>query len=366
MNAFNNQGVVDNIDVPTLASYPNLLSGGSTGATLRQSEVGLEVFGPTLAGARTSADIQLDFGGGAPVIPNGVTSGLLRLRTATMRMDWDRTSLIAGQDGLFISPQSPTSFASLIVPALAYSGNLWSWVPQIRAEHRLNFTEGSGLTLQGGVLDPLTGELPGLGFYRGASAGENSRAPGVGTRAAWSQRVFGRALILGVAGYYSRQNWGYGRELNGWVGSSDWQIPFTSWLTLTGEFYRGSAIGGLGGGIGRSVLFSGAPNNPATSVIPLNAIGGWTQVKVAPAPKLEFNAAAGQDNPYAKDLRFFPNPQSYLNPFISRNRAEFVNFVYRPRSDLLVSAEFRHLRTFEINGDSNTANHVNLAMGFLF
>jgi len=366
LNAFNNQGVVDNIDVPTLAGYRTPLSSGSAGATLRQSELGVEGFGPTLAGARTSADLQLDFGGGVPAIPNGVTSGLLRIRTATMRMDWDRTSIVVGQDGLFLAPQSPTSFASLIVPALAYSGNLWAWVPQIRVEHRLEVAEKSGLTLQAGLLDSLTGELPANEYYRIPSAGENSRKPGVGARAAWSQRLLGRDLVLGVAGYYSWQNWGFNRNVNGWAGSSDWQIPFTSWLRLTGEFYRGSAIGGFGGGIGRSVLFNGPPTDATTLVRPLNTIGGWTQFKVAPAPKIEFNVAAGQDNPFAKDLRFFANAQSYLDPSLSRNRAEFVNFVYRPRSDLLFSAEFRHLRTFEINGDSNTANHVNLAMGFLF
>ena len=99
LNAFNNKGVVNNIDVPTLAEYPTPLSSGSAGATLRQSELGLEGFGPTLAGARTSADIQVDFGGGVPAIPNGVTSGLLRIRTATMRMDWDRTSIITARMG---------------------------------------------------------------------------------------------------------------------------------------------------------------------------------------------------------------------------------------------------------------------------
>jgi hypothetical protein len=114
------------------------------------------------------------------------------------------------------------------------------------------------------------------------------------------------------------------------------------------------------------VLFNGPLSDPATSVRPLNSMGGWAQLKVIPAPKIEFNGAAGQDNPFARDLRLFANSQSYLNPSLSRNRAGLVNFVYRPRSDLLFSAEFRRLRTFEINNDSQTANHVNLAMGFLF
>ncbi len=367
LNAFNNQGAVDNLDVPTIATFRSpLVSGGSVGATLRQTEIGIEGFGPTFAGARSSADLQLDFGGGVPNIPNGVTSGLLRMRTATVRLDWDHTAVVVGQDALFLAPQSPTSFASLIVPALSYSGNLWGWIPQIRVEHRFDLGGQSGLTLQGGVLDPLTGELPATEYNRQPSAGENSRNPAAGARAAWSQRVFGRDFVFGAAGYYSKQNWGFNRDVNSWAAMTDWEIPFTSWLKLTGDFYRGSAVGAFGGGIGRSVLFNGLLSDPATLVRALNSMGGWTQLKVIPAPKLEFNGAIGQDNPFARDLRSFASVESYINPNLSRNRAGFLNFIYRPRSDLLLSAEFRRLRTFEINNDSQTANQVNLAMGFLF
>ena len=37
----------------------------------------------------------------------------------------------------------------------------------------------------------------------------------------------------------------------------DWTLPLNRWFTLSGSFYRGQAIGGIGGGIGRSVLSSG-------------------------------------------------------------------------------------------------------------
>jgi hypothetical protein len=105
MNLASNQGVVDSIDLPTLAygEAPGG-SGGSFGATLRQSEIGFEAFGPTVAGARTTADLQLDLAGGFPPVPNGINSGLVRLRTATMRMDWTNTSVVVGQDAIFFSP----------------------------------------------------------------------------------------------------------------------------------------------------------------------------------------------------------------------------------------------------------------------
>jgi hypothetical protein len=67
MNAFRNLGNSDNLDLPTYAE--NVLPGwpqANLGFSMRQSEIGLELFGPTVAGAKTSADIQFDFAGGFP------------------------------------------------------------------------------------------------------------------------------------------------------------------------------------------------------------------------------------------------------------------------------------------------------------
>jgi len=367
MNLFSNQGVVDNIDLPMLA-YARLPgdSGGSFGATLRQSEIGFEAFGPTVAGAKTRADLQLDLAGGFPSIPNGIDSGLMRLRTATMRMDWTNTSVVVGQDEVFFSPNSPTSFATLAVPALSGAGNLWAWVPQIRVEHRVALGEDSSLILQGGILDPVTGETPSSGDYRAAGPGEESRQPAYASRIAWTQNAFGQPLRLGVAGYYSRQDYGFGQNVDGWAGMADVELPLHHQFSLTGEFFRGRALGGLYGGVGRSVLFSGTPGSAGTEIQALDSIGGWAQLKYRPAIKWEFNAAFGMDNPYASDLNYFEHPHSYGGLIVARNQAGFVNMIYRPRSDLLFSAEYRHLTTYSLVDGGNNAGHLNLMMGVLF
>jgi len=371
MNLVSNQGVVDSVDLPTVAyAQPPGSSGGSFGATLRQSEVGLEAFGPTVAGAKTTADLQLDLAGGFPSIPNGINSGLVRLRTATMRMDWTTTSVVVGQDAIFFSPNSPTSFATLAIPALTYAGNLWSWVPQIRVEHRVALGEESSLTFQGGILDPVTGEVPGTepgsSYYRQAGPGEASRQPAYGTRIAWTRNVFGQPLRVGVGGYYTRQDYGFNRNVDGWAGMTDIELPLSHQLSLSGKFYRGRAVGGLDGAFGQSVLFSGDPTLPSTEVQALNSLGGWAQLKYRPANKWEFNAAFGMDNPYASDLKYFAYPRSYGDPTLARNQGSFVNMIYRPRSDLLFSAEYRHLTTVSLADGGNSAGHLNLMMGVLF
>jgi hypothetical protein len=368
-NLFSNQGTVDNIDVPTLAYQSSgLQTSGSFGGTLRQSIFGFEVFGPELMGAKTSGNVNFDVGGGFPAVSNGVNSGLVRLRTGTMRLAWKDTDLVVGQDQLFFAPNSPTSFASLIVPALSYSGDLWAWTPQIRVEHRIAASRNSTITLQGGILDNLTGEPPYYAYtwYRAPQAGESSRQPAYAGRIAYSHPVFGHTFTLGAAGYYSREDYGYGRNVNGYAAMLDWILPLDRWFTLSGSFYRGQAIGGIGGGIGRSVLSNGPLLDPATSVIPLNTVGGWVQLKYRPMPKLEFNAAFGQDNPFAADVRFFANAASYGDPTLTRNQGMFANAIYRPRSDLLFSLEYRRLKTFSIYDYNSTAGQVNLGMGVLF
>jgi hypothetical protein len=367
LNFFSNRGNTDNQDVPGYALAPSSYnSGNSFGATLRQSEIGLEVFGPRVAGARTMGSLQADFAGGFPNAPNGINSGLFRLRLASMRMDWERTSIVAGQDNLFLSPRAPASFASLAVPAFSYSGDLWAWTPQLRVEHRFDLTSQQYVTLQGGILDNLTGEPPYATYGRNVQAGERSGQPGYGLRVAWTKDVLGRELTLATAGYYSRQNWGYDRRIDGWAGMADWEIPLTRWAEIEGEFYRGRAVGGLGGGIGRSVLFSGNPLDPTSLMRGLDDVGGWSQLKIRASSKLEFNGAFGLDSPYGDDLRAFPGSQSYLDPTLARNRSSLVNFIYRPRSNLLLSTEYRHLRTYHLDNENYPADQVNMMMGILF
>ena len=370
-NLFGNSGTVDNQDVPTWAEPPNPgSSSGSVGGTLRQSIIGLETFGPEIWGARTSASVNFDFGGGLPATNNGVNDGLVQLRTAAVRLDWKTTSVIAGQDQLFLSPLSPTSFASVIVPPLAYAGNLWTWTPQLRVEHRFALSGDSTVTVQGGFLDPLTGEIPGGGYYtwyRTATAGEQSRQPAYAARVAYSHPFFGQTFTVGAGGYYSRQNWGYDRIVNAWAGTMDVNLPLGRRFVLSSEFYRGAAIGGLGAALGRSVLFDGMLSSPSTEVVPLNVVGGWGQLKFRATPKLEFNGAFGQDSPFAADVRYFGEQvTSYAAPYFTANRGAFGNVIYRPRSDLLLSMEYRRLRTFNIYDSSNQADQVNMSVGVLF
>jgi regulator of replication initiation timing len=366
LNLFHDRGAVDNLDVPTYSSAFGPYGLNPTfGATLRQSELGLEVFGPELAGAKTSGQVQFDFGGGFPSgALDGINTGIVRLRTANMRMDWDNTSLIVGQDSLFISPNSPTSFASLLVPSFGYSGNLWSWTPQVRLEHKFNLAEDQNVSVQAAILDNVTGE-PSYGSHRLPQAGESSGLPAYAARTAWTKDISGKPVTFGASGYYSRQNWGQGWIADGWAAVGDWRVPLSSRFEFSGEAYRGKAVGGIGGGIGQSVLISANPTNFAPDFLPLNSAGGWSQLKFSATSRLEFNGAFGVDSPFARDLHAVPSPAGVYPNVLAANRSAMLNFIYRPRSDLLFSGEYRHLRTSQIL-NYYSADQVNVTMGVLF
>ncbi|MGA3211203.1 MAG: hypothetical protein ABSD20_07830, partial [Terriglobales bacterium] len=225
VNLFENRGSVDSIDNPTMAAPAVPESSGSFGGTPRQSIIGLQAFGPQVAGARTTADVQFDFAAGFPPAENGDIYGIARLRTATLRMDWEQTSVVAGQDSLFFAPLSPMSFASVSSPALTYAGNLWAWTPQLRIEHRFDLPDRSNLMLQAGILDPLTGEYPEDPYLRLPTAGEAANQPAYAARVAYTHELFGRPLTVGAGGYYSRQDWEVPHRVNGWAGTSDLSVP---------------------------------------------------------------------------------------------------------------------------------------------
>src|SRR5882757_3972211 len=369
LNMYDNRGTVEYQDIPSVAEPPQtealFVSPSSFGGTLRQSQIRLQAFGPDIAGARTSADLHFDFAGGFPNTSNGVAMGLVRLRTGTIRLDWANTSIVAGQDGLFFAPLAPTSLATLAVPALSYAGNLWAWTPQVRIEHRFVFSDTSSVSVQGGILDSLSGDFPADSFIRFPTWGEMSGQPAYAARVSLSQRVFGQNLTVGLGGYYGRQNWGFGRIVNGWAGTADVTLPLGKLFEFTGEFYRGKAVAGLGGGIGQSALFTGSFIDPATKITGLDSMGGWAQLKFKPRTNFEINGAIGLDNPFANELRNFASNPIYLGAY-TRNLSPLVNFIYQVRSDILFSTEFRHLQTTILDFGSNKANLITFSLGYIF
>jgi hypothetical protein len=364
INAFSVRNTVDNLDVPTVAlPRPPGESGGSFAASVRQSRINLQVFGPDWKGTKTTGEMSFDFWGGFPATNNGLSSALLRLRTATFALDGNKTSVVIGQDLPFFSPRSPTSLASSAHPSLSSSGNIWTWTPQVHVEHRFDLSETDTFSIRGGVLDAFTGESA-TEYDRTPTAGERSRVPAYATRVGWQRTLNDRAAAAGVGAYYSRQNWGFGRNVDSWALTTDWEFPFAKWFSLSGEFYRGRAMAGLGASASGSVRFSGPPPLPGSSVLPLENVGGWSQLKYKPLDRIEFNAAFGADQPFHHGINF--NHVAVEGSPFSRNESGFFNVIYQARSNLFFSMEYRKLWTYGFFDPKRTADHISITSGIAF
>ena len=248
-------------------------------------------------------------------------------------------------------------------PPLSAAGNMWTWTPQIRVERRFALSESDTFSVQGGVLDPLTGEFP-AEYDRTPTAGERSRMPAWATRIGWQREASNHVNGFGVGSYYSRQNWGYGRTVDAWAVTGDWDFTLGKGFSLSGELYRGRALGGLGAGVTGSVFFSAA--NPST-VLPLNNVGGWSQLKYKPVERMEFNAAFGEDEPFRPHIAgrlMYP----YTTPAatVSRNASGFLNTIFQARSNLLFSVEYRRLWTYGFYSPRRTADQISITSGIAF
>ena len=369
-NAFFNAGVVDNVELPTLALTRNPGSShGSAGATMRQTVLTLQGTGPKLGGARSTAAISADFFGGSSSNIYGYTStaGVIRMRQAFVDLDWEKTTIEASFSGPLISPLSPTSYATVAQPALAGSGNLWTWSPQLRIEQRVPFSDQRWLSFEGGFIYP---QSPGYTAIQLDSPVEASRRPGYEGRFSYhagdATRATARPFALGVGAYSSSQFYNSNTHIHSWAVTGDWQIP-VKWFELSGEIYRGRGLGGLGGSAYKDTLtgkdeVSGLPRTRG-----VDAIGGWSQLKLRLTPTFEANAMFGVDNAFSSNFEgLILSPSSNPLQLYARNNTVAGNLVFRPKTYLILSPEYRRILSWRYTGQANVANIFTIAAGYQF
>jgi uncharacterized coiled-coil protein SlyX len=373
-NSFLNKGLPDSIDVPSVALHQTSTSGnGSLGATLRQTILGIEGVGPRIGGAHTSANVNIDFFSGLAYTSYGTSAGSVRMRTASVDFDWAKDSVELGLVGPLISPLSPTSYATVAEPSLAGAGNLWNWAAQLRYAHQIPLSDDHHVKFEFGLWDsPSAGYNGNQQLVRVASPAELAQQPGYETRVSYGS-AGDRGLQLGAGGYYSRQAYpgyqGYpGTEnLDSWAGTADWRLPFAHHFEISGEAYRGRSIGGLGGGDYKDVIAGNDPVSGAAVLHGLNAVGGWTQLKMRFSQSLETNFSFGLDDGFARDFHAVVLPSTATATQLrARNEMAIANLIFRPKTYIILSPEYRRIWTFPINSTMNSMNIFTLSAGYQF
>jgi uncharacterized coiled-coil protein SlyX len=368
-NSFVNLGVVDYIDLPSVANPATVgVSSGAAGAGLRQTILGLHGTGPTFWGARTSAEINIDFFGGISYSNYGTSAGSVRMRTANVTLDWQNDTVRAGLVGPLISPLSPTSYATVAEPGMSWAGNLWTWAPEISVEHRHLLQNGKHIGMQFGLWDSPSSGFSTSEIIRAPSPGELTKQPAYEVRLSYAGKDAVHGMQVGLGGYYSRQSYPNFRSNDSWAVTGDWRLPLAAHFELSGEGYRGRSLGGLGGGVYKNVL-TGTPD-PITGITPirgLNAVGGWGQMKWKPWTAFEANVAMGQDSGFARDFHILPPPVGASNSQLRARNQMFVgNLIYCPKTYLIFSPEYRRIWTWLITGSGATADIFTFTIGYQF
>jgi hypothetical protein len=267
---------------------------------------------------------------------------------------------------------SPSSYATVAEPSLAGAGNLWTWAPQLRYTHRFSLPQERHLQVELGLWDSPAAGYNSNQLFRSASPAELAEQPAYEARISYGTAA-DQGLQLGIGGYSSQQSYpgyqGYpGTEhLNSWAVTSDFRLPFARHFEISGEAYRGRSIGGLGGGVYKDVVTGTSPATGANVLQPLNAIGGWAQFKTRFSSTLETNISLGLDNGFARDFHAVVlSPTAGVTQLRARNRMLVANLIFRPKSYIILSPEYRRVWSWPINSTASTLDVFTLSAGYQF
>jgi hypothetical protein len=338
-NGFLNSHQSGGADYPVTASAPGR---NHSGATLRQTMLGLEFRSPgAVAGGTVHGSVYMDFLAGG-------TAQEMRLRTASVEVAWKSRSIMAGLEKPIFNPREPSSLAQVGISPLTGTGNLWLWLPQIRAEQDFNFGRSSGLRAQVGVLQtretaPYAGAtLPGVL--------EGSR-PALEGRFEFFHSLDDERRLEFAPGFHMSTTHVGPVSIPSSLFSMDWF--FNPWrrLELTGAFYGGHNAGMLGNGYGQGFHGYG------TNLRPENSTGGWAQLTVHAVPRIDLHLFSGQQDDQNRTLD---------TGRIGKNLMFGGNLFYRVAPNVLVGLEASQLRTVYIGLGTRINNHYDLALAYRF
>lgn len=348
MNVFRNRGETNNVDVPMYwKEGPPGSPANGTGFAIRQTTLTLALTAPDVLGGDFTGDLDADFYGGQFPSAGGRTHPVLRIRTARAIVDWPNAQLMVGQEQPLIAGLDPVSLSSVGVPLFSYAGNLWLWLPQIRAGWHTNGRLRVGV--QGAVLAPTSGDTVGQ-FNTEFDAAEQTGRPFLEgrTHIAWGELENGGEIGIGY--HTGKVTDAAGDARSSTALGADFLVPIGTRVELRGEYYSGQILRGLGGGaIGQNFGQGGTT--------PVRAVGGWAQVNLRATPQLTVGAGRGFDDPEDDDL-------ATLKTF-QRNTVTSAHLHWRPSGPLVFGLEYRIMTTRSERYDWSS-KHLNLALGFEF
>lgn len=341
-NAFWNGRFGGDQQFPTTAQA----TGGraNAGGTFRQSVIGFRFHGPEMGrGGKVSGTLYADFFAGT----GNSLNQLLRVRVASIQVDWKNFTIMAGQEKPLIAPREPTSLAQVGVSPLTAAGNLWRWLPQARIERRVSFTRSSGLHAAIAVLQTSETATAVAEEY---SATVAPSRPGIeGRLEFWRYSGSGRRIEI-APGFHTSTTYAAGGRAPSRIYSLDWLLQPSKQVDFTGAYFQGKNVTVLGALRQGFVIINGRPHS-------VRSRGGWGQLAYRPWQRLTLHSFLGQQDDHNADL-----PPGR----VGKNLAFGANSIYRLAPNVLISFEGAVIRTNYLGAGLRTVNHYDLALAYQF
>jgi hypothetical protein len=315
----------------------------SGGGSLRQTTIGLDFSGPqTFLGGKVLGSVYMDFWGGS----GESLDQDVRMRTADIEIDWSTRSIMAGLESPIFAPREPTSLAQVAFAPLSGAGNLWLWIPQVRFEQDLHFSDQTGLRAQFGFVETSEAQN-----YQETPVSVEPYRPGVEGRLEFDLGPkTGRRFEI-APGFHVSTSHVAGVSIPSSLVSLDWFTNPWSKLEFTGAFFTGENVAHLGGvQQGFTVIGPG-------DVIPVHSMGGWSQLTFLATRRLSFHFFSGIEDDRNSDL---------AAGAIGRNWLFGTNLFYRLAPNVILAAETSQARTDYIGMGNRLNNHYDLALAYLF
>jgi uncharacterized protein (UPF0335 family) len=340
-NAFANSKQSGGIDYPLVAAPAGP---GHDGATIRQSIVGLEYSGPkTFWGGQAHGSVYMDFFSGTPPL-----NQTMRLRNGEIEVDWASRRIMAGVEKPIFNPREPSSLAQVGFSPLTGAGNLWLWLPQVRAEQDFSWAHQTGLKAQLGVIQTRE-----VGPYAGSIQAGNVEAsrPGLEGHFEVFHKFDDERRIELAPGFHVSTTHVSGFSVPSQVFSFDWFVNPMKWFEFTGAFYHGQNIAHLGAGYRQGY---GVYTNEADAV---HSQGGWGQFTIHAMPRLDFHLFSGQQDDRNSDL---------VAGNITKNLLFGGNLFFRIAPNVIMGPEVSQVRTVYLGQGTRLNNHYDLALAYYF
>jgi hypothetical protein len=334
------QGTSNNGFQQSYGSYGEGAPGG--GATLRQSIIGVNVQGPSIAGGgKINGSLSMDFYAGSNA------SDVFRIRNGDISFDWANRSISVGQEKTVIAPLQPTSFAHVGIPALTGAGNLWLWRPQVKYEERHSFTSNTGIVLDGALFSTQESSTTIPSVPSALASGGPAIQGRIGLTHSWTDQD---RFAIGIGAHESQSHIA-GQSIPSRVISADFLYKPLRWIEVTGTVFKGENFANLGG-LPVSVASSGNG-----SLIAVKGTAGWMQLALPVTNRLTFNTYAGRQ----------VNASRFLGPFqIGGSLVYAGNVLYRIGPNVVLGFEAGRENIVYANRNLILANRYDATLAYLF